>query len=430
MDDTTPQKAELAALRAECDALKQQLREAKTGAVFKEALENSSEAIVVYDEKGLLVACNKSFRALYAYTEEEARPGVHFAELGRIDIERGNVVVGDEYGDGEAYLKRKAEYRKTLKGSFIVQLKDGRWIRTTDRPMAGGGFVSLQSDVTEMKKSEFALFRAKIEAELANKAKSDFLANISHDLRTPLNAILGFSEMIMGEVNGPIENKKYADYTRHIHESGSHLLAIVNDILDTAKLENEGYRIVPERIDPIALSKSIVSTLSPIAMENNLTVTVETADSISGEITSDRKAITQILNNLIANACRHSDPGGKVTIAWHHLDDTHCSLSVSDNGAGMPAELVAKVGQPFLSHAPALTLKHERGTGLGLYICSRLAALLGGKLSIESTLGKGTRVTVSMLCRLPADLVIKDEITDDESGIQKVTGPGLPVHSV
>jgi diguanylate cyclase (GGDEF)-like protein len=98
--------------------------------------------------------CNENFRTLYGYTQEEASPGVHFSELGRIDVERGNVAVGDEFGSGEAYLARKAEYRQKLEGSFIVQLKDGRWIKTIDRPIRGGGFASIQIDITEVKALE------------------------------------------------------------------------------------------------------------------------------------------------------------------------------------------------------------------------------------------------------------------------------------
>ncbi|MEQ9488207.1 MAG: ATP-binding protein [Alphaproteobacteria bacterium] len=401
MDEDDPEN-DIAALRAERDSLIRQLAQAKKGAIFEEALENSSEAIVIYDADGRLVACNKSFRALYNYSEDEVKPGVHYAELGRIDIERGNVIIGDEYGDGGAYLERKREYRKTLEGSFIVHLKDGRWIKTNDRRMADGGFVSLQTDITEMKNNEAALFQAKIAAERASTAKSEFLANISHDLRTPLNAILGFSGMMINEVYGPIENENYATYTKHIHESGTFLLAIVNDILDTAKLENNRFTIEPEAFDPVEWTQRVVESLRPIAMENGIQLEVTDTSEFSGTIESDRKAINQILNNLVANACRHTNSGGSVTISWHNHDTDHAALRVRDTGSGMPQEMIEKIGQPFISNGSVLAPKTERGAGLGLYICSRLANLLGGRLDVESVEGKGTSVTVTMLSRLPA----------------------------
>ena len=122
----TSKDEDVQALRDEIETLRSRLDQVMADAVFAEAMENSSEAIVIYDADGKLVACNQNFRDLYGYSAEEAKKGVHFAELGRIDVERGNVVIGDMYGGGEEYLKRKAEYRKKLEGSFVVHLKDGR----------------------------------------------------------------------------------------------------------------------------------------------------------------------------------------------------------------------------------------------------------------------------------------------------------------
>ncbi|MCZ7599642.1 MAG: PAS-domain containing protein [Gammaproteobacteria bacterium] len=132
------------ALEAERDTLVRELGALRAQQPLLDALGSIVEAIVIYDADGRLVVCNENFRKLYGYSEDEARPGVHFSELGRIDVERGNVAVGDEYGDGEAYLARKAEYRRKLEGSFIVRLRDGRWIKTIDRPVRGGGFASIR----------------------------------------------------------------------------------------------------------------------------------------------------------------------------------------------------------------------------------------------------------------------------------------------
>jgi diguanylate cyclase (GGDEF)-like protein/PAS domain S-box-containing protein len=145
---------ELHRVTAERDALASDLKALRAEQPLLAALDSLAEAMVIYDAEGCLVACNENFRRLYGYGKEEARVGVHFKELGRIDVERGNVAVGDEYGSGEAYLARKAEYRKRLQGSFIVELKDGRWIKTTDRPLKGGGFASIQIDITEVKALE------------------------------------------------------------------------------------------------------------------------------------------------------------------------------------------------------------------------------------------------------------------------------------
>ncbi len=381
-------------LRAECHALRKQLDLARDGAVFAEALEAVSEAIVIYDADGRLVTCNRNFRELYGYSEEEARPGVHFAELGKLDVARGHVVVGDEYGGGDAYLQRKAEYRRKLEGSFIVQLKDGRWLKTTDRRMSGGGFVSVQVDVTEIKHKEEILRAAKEQAEAAARSKSEFLANISHDLRTPLNAILGFSEMILGEVSGPLENETYRGYLGNIHKSGQLLLSIVNDILDTAKLDSGKYSLSPERFDPIELTQEVLATFTPISRDKDLRISVTPSSDGVPTIITDRRALIQIMNNLVSNACKHTNGGGSIDLRWRLLEDERLEFSVADNGIGMPAELVAKIGEPFLADGSATALRGERGTGLGFYICTKLVELLGGTLSVDSTLGEGTTVSV------------------------------------
>ena len=119
--------------------------------IWQTILDHMQEAVVVYDKNGGLAYCNKTFKELYAYTDDELSIGIHFSDLGKIDIEKGNVAVGDDLGEGKEYLARKAEYRKHLHGSFLVHLKDGRWIKTTDRRLPDGGFVSVQTDVTELR---------------------------------------------------------------------------------------------------------------------------------------------------------------------------------------------------------------------------------------------------------------------------------------
>src|SRR5690606_7819582 len=129
-----------------------------------------------------------------------------------------------------------------------------------------------QVDITEIKRNEEAFRKAKEEAESAARSKSEFLANISHDLRTPLNAILGFSEMILGEVNGPLQNQTYRGYLENIHKSGQLLLSIVNDILDTAKLDSGKYSLKPERFDPVELTREALASFTPIALEKDLRI--------------------------------------------------------------------------------------------------------------------------------------------------------------
>lgn len=388
--------SDLNALRVELASLRARLERAEAAAVISEAMENSSEAIVIYDEDGLLVACNGNFRELYGYTEDEARKGVHFAELGRIDVERGNVVIGDEFGDGDDYLKRKAEYRKSLEGAFVVQLKDGRWIKTVDRRMQRGGFVSVQVDITDIKKNEQDLRNAKEAAEKAAQFKSEFLANISHDLRTPLNAIIGFSELIQSEFRGPLGHDDYKEYVADIKDSGELLLSIVNDLLDTAKLESGRLHLQCENFDAIACSEEVVKRIRPITSKKHLNIAINKANGFPDVIPADRRATIQVLNNLIANAAKHSENGADIGIHWHLPEPGHVAVTVSDTGTGIAPELLEKIGDPFLQEGSYAVHPGERGAGLGLYICTKLIAAMGGRMDVESEIGEGTSVTMTL----------------------------------
>ncbi len=383
-------------LRTEVAALREKEHSPSAYQIWSEAFNSTSEAIVIYDADGLLVACNQSFRDLYNYSEAEACPGVHFAELGRIDVERGNVVIGDEFGGGEEYLRRKADYREKLEGSFIIRLKDGRWIKTIDRPVTQGGFVSMQVDVTEMKRTEEELRKAKEAAELAAQSKSEFLANVSHDLRTPLNAIIGFSEMMLNEIVGTLENDKHREYLGNIHRSGSLLLSIVDDILDTAKLDSGKYVIKFQHFDLNECCDEVIKDFSPFAFERDLALSYRLAPELPETVFLDRRALVQVLNKLVSNACKHTPAGGKVRIEWSLPDPGTIAFSVVDDGVGVSQDLIERLGEPFLSEGRAEATSGQRGTGLGLYICGKLTEAMGGTMQFKSQLGKGTTVSVTL----------------------------------
>ncbi len=155
--------------------------ELETAGLYREMMDDVSEAIVVYDESGCLLTCNKNFLDLYGYSAAQAHIGAHYSELGKIDVEKGNVAVGDEFGDDEEYLKRKEEYRKRLAGSFIVKLRDGRWIKTTDRPMSRGGFVSVQVDISDIKALEERMSELACHDPLTSLVNRRFFAEKARD---------------------------------------------------------------------------------------------------------------------------------------------------------------------------------------------------------------------------------------------------------
>ncbi|HRK19213.1 MAG TPA: HAMP domain-containing sensor histidine kinase, partial [Hyphomicrobiaceae bacterium] len=240
---------------------------------------------------------------------------------------------------------------------------------------------------------------ARLEAEAASVAKSRFLATMSHELRTPLNAILGFSEVMKTELIGPMANPTYKDYATSIHDSGAHLLNLINEILDLSRIEAGRYELVEEPIRLADVVDDCWRLLRLRAEGKNQTVTLDVPPSLP-DILVDQRAIRQVCLNLLSNALKFTPRGGQITVGVRALADGGQSLVVRDNGPGIPASEMSKVLQPFgqgsLAHETA-----EGGTGLGLPIVKSLVELHGGQFVLTSALRKGTTAEVL----LPADRV-------------------------
>lgn len=234
----------------------------------------------------------------------------------------------------------------------------------------------------------------------ASQAKSQFLATMSHELRTPLNAIIGFSEMIKREVFGPVGDPRYLDYVESVRSSGLHLLSLVNDVLDFSKVEAGRLDLHDEVLD---IAETIGGTLQMVhgqAKEGGVLIRIEVATGIP-QLRGDERRIRQILINIISNAIKFTGSGGQVTVSVFAVSD-HLVLRVADTGIGIAAEDIPRVLERFSQVDSSLSRKHE-GTGLGLPLAKRLAEAHGGTLTIESTLGVGTTVSVEF----PASRLIR-----------------------
>ncbi|TCN47605.1 cell cycle sensor histidine kinase DivJ [Shinella granuli] len=238
--------------------------------------------------------------------------------------------------------------------------------------------------------------RKAAEAESANDAKTRFLAAVSHELRTPLNAILGFSDILAGEYFGKLENDRQREYVTLIHQSGSHLLSVVNTMLDVSKIEAGRYELMSEPFLVADSVKACEQMLGLQAREKGIKLTSRVPRAI-GEAVADQRAIQQVLINLVGNAIKFTDRGGIVTIDATR-EGRDLILTVSDTGIGIPADKLALIGQPFMQVQNEYTRKYE-GTGLGLSLVKGLVALHGGSFLIQSRPGEGTVISV----RVPAD---------------------------
>lgn len=278
---------------------------------------------------------------------------------------------------------------------------DVHWFRIraeTERDADGRAvrIAGTLSDIDEMKQQERELIAAREKAELANKSKTEFLANMSHELRTPLNAVIGFAEVIEGQLLGEIGNPKYRAYANDIRDSGQHLLSLINDILDHAKIEAGRRDLHEEWLQVPDLTHATVRLVRERAHDRGVLLDVMAADSLP-RLFADQRGIKQILLNLLTNAVKFTPKGGRVTVRAQ-TNAEGLWLEVADTGIGIAAEDIEKAMAPFGQADNWLTREHE-GTGLGLALCKQLAELHGGRLDLDSLPGEGTRVRVT----LPAD---------------------------
>jgi two-component system, cell cycle sensor histidine kinase PleC len=254
--------------------------------------------------------------------------------------------------------------------------------------------VSVSLDITGRKQTEYALARAKDEAEQANRSKSEFLANTSHELRTPLNAIIGFAEMMKLELLGPIGNPRYHEYTGDILASAQHLLQIIDDLLDMARIEagklslNEAVVSVPK------LLKEVSRLVGGRAEEGQVRLLVSGADDLP-QLRADERKLKQVLLNLLSNSIKFTPPGGSVSVAASRGPSGGLRFVVSDTGVGMADQDIPTAKARFGRVHKSALISHP-GTGLGLSLAIELTRLHGGSLEIKSTIGSGTSVTVDL----------------------------------
>jgi cell cycle sensor histidine kinase DivJ len=253
--------------------------------------------------------------------------------------------------------------------------------------------VAVLRDVSARKQQQQALEEARAEADRANVRKSRFLATMSHELRTPLNAIIGFSEMLMKEEVLALDQKRRNEYAALINDSGRHLLGVVNGILDMSKIETDNFEITAESLAPAQVIAHCCEMVALPAREAGVVLAPSVSDGLP-EMIADRRALNQILLNLLSNAIRFSDRGGKIVIGAR-AEAGAVIFTVEDSGVGMSDEDLRRIGEPYFQARSSYDRRHG-GTGLGLSIVKGLVRLHGGELSIRSRVGEGTRVTVRL----------------------------------
>ena len=276
------------------------------------------------------------------------------------------------------------------------------WIEMRCRPLESTAAdskeretVAVLRDISERKVHEQALEIARKESARINDAKSRFLATMSHELRTPLNAIIGFSDMLSNDAI-ELDEAREREYAKLINDSGHHLLSVVNGILDMSKMESGNFEITPEPFAPAPAIRSCCDILALKAQEAGVALNVRVAADLP-EIVADRRAVNQIMINLISNAIKFTPRGGRVSVSARH-EGARLAVIVEDTGVGIGEADLPRLGEAFFQARASYDRRHD-GTGLGLSIVKGLVRLHGGEMNISSRLGAGTQVAV----RLPLD---------------------------
>ena len=389
---------------------------------LKDAIENISEAFVLWDADNRLVLCNSKYQQFHSLPTPVCVPGTPYEDLVRSAkepaITKRTGIRGEGGGEGQ---------------SFEVQLADRRWLQINERRTKDGGFVSVGTDITALKLQEERLrmserelmmtvrdlqkerlladqqaqrladladkyAREKTRAEAANRSKSEFLANMSHELRTPLNAIIGFSEVMLSQMFGPMGSDKYAEYSSDIHRSGQFLLDVINDILDMSKIEAGRMSLECETLQVDAALDEVMRIITPRAFEGGVAVERQVPQGFT--LWADRRAFKQVLINLLSNAVKFTPEGGRISVSALAANGV-MAIAIRDTGIGIPARDIEKLGRPFEQVENQFT-KSRGGSGLGLAISKSFVELHGGTLTIRSTVGQGTEVTMTFPLRQAA----------------------------
>jgi two-component system cell cycle sensor histidine kinase PleC len=408
----TPQGGYARIIGVALDVTEERLAQARAQSAegrLRDAIESVSGGFVLWDRQGRLVLHNRNYATFFDLDPQILAAG---ARRARVEQEAQRAIRQDLRPSSEAEGVREAE------------LADGRWVQISERRTAEGGAVVTAADITAVKAQEEArrlneeelrkavanLERSqaelselarkyeaeKVRAEAASQAKSEFLANMSHELRTPLNAINGFSEIMVAEMFGPLGDSRYRDYVRDILNSGQHLLAVINDILDMSKIEAGKMTLHFEIISVQDVMEEAVRLVSTRAENAELELSLEAPEL--PEIEADYRALKQILLNLLSNAVKFTPRGGKVAVRAERADEESILIRVQDTGIGIAPEDLERLARPF-EQIESQHAKTQQGTGLGLALSKALLEMQGGSLELESAPARGTTASVRLPIR-------------------------------
>ncbi|RED46127.1 PAS-domain containing protein [Aestuariispira insulae] len=368
------------------DVMEQRNALAHSERILKDAIEALADGFVIYDADDRLVVCNERYREIYQTSADLMVEGAYFPDIIREGVRRGQYQDFTDEAEAEEWIKERLDRHNNPSNEPVeYETDDGRWIQIRECKTDNGEIVGIRTDVTQLK-------QAQLDAEASSKAKSDFLAHMSHELRSPLNAILGYAELTLNpEIAGslPAEARHYVET---IQKSGQHLMGLIGDILDLSKIEAGQLSLERVPFDLRHMMEELVSMMTLPARENNNRLELEMPDDLNYWITGDPVRVRQIVMNYISNAVKFTRDG-LIRVCLKCIEESRKEVllrfSVIDNGIGIPPEKQAQLFDAFIQ-ADGSTTREYGGTGLGLAINRKLAEAMSGTVGLDSREHEGS----------------------------------------
>jgi signal transduction histidine kinase len=380
----------------------------RRAAMLDTMLEHIRHGICMFDRDRHVISANRMAAQLLLHPPDFLVPGRSQEELVAALADRGELGEGDEAAARARDLLGRDRSISTI---HRRTRRDGHVLEVRSDPTPDGGFVVTYTDVTEHTQAEAGLRAAKEQAEAASRAKSQFLATMSHELRTPLNAIIGFSDALMHDP-GRAGMAKIAEYAASINEAGRHLLALINDILDVARIEAGRIDLAEDRVDLARLAESCRRLMEPTARTTGATLTLAMPPDLP-PVRGDERRLRQVLLNLVSNAVKFSGAAGHVRIGAAMSEEGTLRFAVSDNGIGISREELERVFQPFTQLDSSLSRRFQ-GSGLGLYLSRALVVAHGGTLHLESP--GPSQGTTAVMTLPPTRVITHGALTASSTG--------------
>lgn len=352
-------------------------------------IDNIPDWIYATDESHKITLANLAVARAFHTTPDEM-VGKRFDDF----VQDPDRVEADRKANAEVLSSGKAARLPDISTSDVFG--ERQWLQTVKLPFVSSTgeieVLSVTTEVTAQHLAQEVLREAKEQAEAANQNKTEFLANLSHELRTPLNHIMGFAQVMAEESYGPHNDPRYRDYANNIHESGNHLLAILNDILDVSRLETGVWQLVEREVDLNRVVESVLRIVEERTDRAGLTLEKRLDEQLP-VLMADERMVRQMLLNLLSNASKFTEEGGLITVESHRLEDGGVGLTVRDTGVGIDQQDFETVLAPFGQVENVMSRKNV-GTGLGLSLVKSMIELHGGEVKIVSELGKGAAVSL------------------------------------